>query len=179
MIVDVRKVSTGDRLIKIRNPWGKGEWNGDWSDKSKKWTPALKKEVGFTDAAEDGIFWMEAKDFVKKFSEIGVCKVHEGYQYNSIQYDNINLKEKLTSVFIKLTITKKSHMFVEVNQADKRYYKSDPVFKSWKYARVRMLIARLDGDDKICKYETSGSGASRNTTAEHYFHKKGEYLITV
>jgi calpain-15 len=30
--------------MKLRNPWGnKGEWNGDWSDKSDKWTPELKK----------------------------------------------------------------------------------------------------------------------------------------
>jgi len=27
----------------MRNPWGTGEWTGDWSDKSKKWTPQLKK----------------------------------------------------------------------------------------------------------------------------------------
>ncbi len=61
----------------MRNPWGKGEWNGAWSDKSSKWTPKLKKEVGFVEDADDGSFWMEARDFVKKFSEIGVCKVHE------------------------------------------------------------------------------------------------------
>lgn len=25
------------QLVKIRNPWGEGEYNGDWSDKSEKW----------------------------------------------------------------------------------------------------------------------------------------------
>lgn len=41
------KVITDDdgnrhRLIQIRNPWGKKEWQGDWSDKSDKWTPKTK-----------------------------------------------------------------------------------------------------------------------------------------
>lgn len=31
------------KLLKLRNPWGRGEWTGDWSDKSSLWTPALKK----------------------------------------------------------------------------------------------------------------------------------------
>ena len=26
------------KLVKLRNPWGKGEWSGDWSDKCYKWT---------------------------------------------------------------------------------------------------------------------------------------------
>ncbi len=70
-------------------------------------------------------------------------------------------------------------MFVEVNQADKRFYKSDKIFKKFKYGRSRILIGRLDQNDKICRYETSGSGGnSRNGTTEHTF-EKGEYLITV
>ena len=27
-----------EKLVKLRNPWGKGEWNGDWSDSCYKWT---------------------------------------------------------------------------------------------------------------------------------------------
>ena len=26
------------KLLKLRNPWGSGEWQGDWSDKSNLWT---------------------------------------------------------------------------------------------------------------------------------------------
>ena len=32
-----------ERLIQIRNPWGKKEWQGDWSDKSAKWTAETKR----------------------------------------------------------------------------------------------------------------------------------------
>ena len=34
------------------------EWNGDWSDESLLWTPALKAEVKFVDDKDDGCFWM-------------------------------------------------------------------------------------------------------------------------
>ncbi len=32
-----------ERLVQIRNPWGKKEWQGDWSDNSPKWTENTKK----------------------------------------------------------------------------------------------------------------------------------------
>jgi len=35
------------KLLKMRNAQSFKEWAGDWSDKSKKWTPELKKKVNF------------------------------------------------------------------------------------------------------------------------------------
>ena len=29
-------------LIKLRNPWGKKEWKGEWSDDSSSWTKEIK-----------------------------------------------------------------------------------------------------------------------------------------
>jgi len=45
------------RLVKARNPWGAEGYNGDWSDKSKLWTPALREQVG-SKVANDGVFWL-------------------------------------------------------------------------------------------------------------------------
>ena len=51
------------RLVKLRNPWGSGEWNGDWSDQSPLWTEELRSQVGFDGSRDDGIFWMDFNDF--------------------------------------------------------------------------------------------------------------------
>lgn len=53
----------GKRFVVIRNPWGKSEWNGPWSDGSKEWTaewlPALQ-DLKHT-FGDDGQFVMECK----------------------------------------------------------------------------------------------------------------------
>jgi hypothetical protein len=35
---EVKKDGKKVQLVKLRNPWGDHEWNGDWSDKSGLWT---------------------------------------------------------------------------------------------------------------------------------------------
>ena len=62
------------RLVQIRNPWGKGEWTGDWSDKSPLWkkNPAVAKACSYVDA-NDGKFWMTYEDFCAHFNWVGVC----------------------------------------------------------------------------------------------------------
>lgn len=32
----------GELVVKMRNPWGNTEWQGDWSFLSKKWVGNLK-----------------------------------------------------------------------------------------------------------------------------------------
>ena len=41
-------------LVKLRNPWGKFEWTGDWSDKSPLWP----KNYSHVLDEDDGCFWM-------------------------------------------------------------------------------------------------------------------------
>ena len=65
---DVMRDRNGNdiKLLKIRNPWGEHEWNGDWSDQSDLWTDELKKACKYIDA-DDGTFWMNFQDFQKCF----------------------------------------------------------------------------------------------------------------
>lgn len=55
------------RLVKLRNPWGRGEWEGNWSDHSPLWTTDLKAQLGQTDK-DDGIFFMSYEDYLASYS---------------------------------------------------------------------------------------------------------------
>jgi len=53
----------------LRDPRGvdHGSYNGDWNDKdTKNWSEENKKQVPYKDA-DDGVFFVEDKDFVKAF----------------------------------------------------------------------------------------------------------------
>jgi len=70
---------SGINLLQLRNPWGKGEWTGDWSDESDLWDahPDIKEECGH-EIAVDGLFWMTWEDFTEHYSTIYLCKKSMG-----------------------------------------------------------------------------------------------------
>jgi len=69
-LLDVYSVANEEdeeiRLVKLRNPWGKTEWEGNWNDSSNLWTEEMKNQVAF-EAKDDGVFYMCEEDFLVKF----------------------------------------------------------------------------------------------------------------
>jgi len=77
-LLKLEVVKTNDgmvvQLLQLRNPWGGGEFTGDWSDDSDKWdTIAPEKREKLNVQREDGAFWMCYKDYVNLFSSFDVC----------------------------------------------------------------------------------------------------------
>ena len=62
------------KLIQLRNPWGRYEWTGAWSDGAKEWAahPTVKR-ICSPAKADDGSFWMSWEDFSDVFQSIDVC----------------------------------------------------------------------------------------------------------
>ncbi|KAK3094770.1 hypothetical protein FSP39_005995 [Pinctada imbricata] len=64
-------------MIRLRNPWGEGEWKGAFSDGSKEWekiSQSDREKIGLT-FEEDGEFWMTFDDYCKHFVQTAICRV--------------------------------------------------------------------------------------------------------
>lgn len=94
------------KLIKIRNPWGKGEWKGHWSDNSMRWNDNICEQVNYNpkgsdgEAANDGIFWMDLSDFRRFFGTLNVLYINNPQNNNNNNcYTNsitVEMSEKQT-----------------------------------------------------------------------------------
>ncbi|XP_054852648.1 calpain-14-like [Eublepharis macularius] len=75
----IRKVTCKhgpEYLVRLRNPWGKVEWKGDWSDRSGKWELLSPKEkILLHRNGDDGEFWMSLQDFKTHFDNLIICKL--------------------------------------------------------------------------------------------------------
>ncbi|XP_028927974.1 calpain-14 [Ornithorhynchus anatinus] len=81
-LTGIRKVTCSygpEYLVRLRNPWGKVEWKGDWSDRSVRWDQlSTKEKILLLRKDEDGEFWMSLQDFKTHFVDLIVCKLTPG-----------------------------------------------------------------------------------------------------
>lgn len=159
------------RLLKIRNPWGNFEWNGDFSDKSSKWTEDLKRLVNFQNA-DDGIFYMTIEDFMNYYPYTFICKYRNNYFYEYKKFEQPNRDD---FVCCKFTITKKTNAVITLHQKQVRFFRKisqySPVYGS-------IILARYNKSG-FPNYEFCGS--SCNNQEKIHFEveslEPGEYHI--
>ncbi|XP_051248392.1 calpain-1 catalytic subunit [Dicentrarchus labrax] len=61
-------------MVRLWNPWGQGEWKGDWSDGSPLWqTVSPEDRLMCLSVHEDGEFWMTLEDFCRFYSDLDIC----------------------------------------------------------------------------------------------------------
>jgi hypothetical protein len=162
------------RIMMIRNPWGKVEWNGDWSDKSDRWSDALLKALGHT-IANDGIFWITVEDFCENFCDLAICKVNGHYYYNAIEIQG-SMTEKVTYSMTLMLVETAGDYSISADQQDGRtlYPTHKQVHTNHCDSTVRFTIGRIENNhiEHIgCVY-----GNRRNMHGE-FTLKKGRYCI--
>ncbi|MCJ1402545.1 hypothetical protein MMC11_005765 [Xylographa trunciseda] len=122
-IMEARELN-GERLVKIRNPWGKTEWQGAWSDGSSEWTPewmqALNHRFG-----NDGIFWISYKDLLRRYQSFDRTRLFSGDWTVTQQWTTVDVPWTAdyndTKFVIKLE--KKGPIVIVLSQLDDRYFR--------------------------------------------------------
>ncbi|CAN9502543.1 unnamed protein product [Ophioblennius macclurei] len=67
-------------LVRLWNPWGRGEWNGDWSDRSTLWQTVSPQDRDKCQAvADNGEFWMTIEDFCRFYSDLDICGLNPDF----------------------------------------------------------------------------------------------------
>lgn len=113
------------RLVELRNPWGEGEWTGDWSDNSNKWSKQLREECKITanlNGVEDGKFWMNLTDFLAYFEVCNICKIHKDFKDVQLNLNKTHTEQHLVS---SLIVEEDTQCYLQIHQKYQRFVLKD------------------------------------------------------
>lgn len=169
-VLDVRE--HGDlRLIKMRNPWGRGEWTGAWSDKSDLWTDELRRVFNHVDE-DDGTFWMSAADFFHYFADVSVLSIRDGWKYSACATSVGSGADGVAVVSLK--VSDGCAAVVSVHQEDQRMQRPG---EERTYGGIRCDIYQRDGDK--AKYLCSSEALIGKTVNREISLEPGNYTVMV
>lgn len=150
-------------MVKLRNPWSRFEWKGDWSDNSKKWTPEIVKQVGFEKNDKDGVFWMSFKDYAKHFTHVNVCKYVDEFQFNSFKlYD----APEAACHIVKVRFKESGDQTLSVSQIDKMCFPRQMI-EDKLYGRTIMMLVEEDQSAQM-NWEYVGSAVGSEHERDTY-----------
>ena len=154
-----------EKVVRLRNPWGNGEWNGDWSDSSSKWN--YVKGASSLDKKDDGVFFMGFKDFIKYYVTMGIAKIHPDYETAVLKIK----KENATDCqLIRVTVPKNGvHTYLSLYQKNPRI-----ITKQGYYQKTALCFLMLC--DKDFKYINSMASNDMHICVEETLNQ-GEYYI--
>ncbi|RYP24399.1 hypothetical protein DL767_008607 [Monosporascus sp. MG133] len=127
VVMDARTLKTGERLVKLRNPWGKtrkGIWEGAWSDGSKEWNREVKEELNH-EFGEDSVFWITYEDLLEKYQHFDRTRLFRDPDWRCCQRwigVEVPWKPQWNEKF-HIKLTKESPLILVLQQLDNRYYK--------------------------------------------------------
>lgn len=162
-----------ERLLKIRNPWGGTEWQGDWSDNSPLWTADLKRELGWTDA-DDGTFWMRIEDFCDWFTSVTICRVRDDFLYTAV----LVKQPKNTFKVFEVTLEAAATAVLCVTLPDQRHFGYD---SDYQYPVVRLAASMVNEQDEGLNEFLGGRANtfSRDVWREFETSRPGKILVYV
>ena len=148
-MVSVHEVE-GHKLVKLRNPWGEGEWTGDFSDSSSLWTESLKQAVGYEDS-NNGMFFMTLGDFRNYYDDYSIHHCQDNWSYSCVEQKS----EPKHANYYKFSVDKPCEAYFRIHQTDDRSYGlSEEERINFEYSPASFMIAKVENDGQyklVCK----------------------------
>ena len=167
-LINIYTVGDNIKLVKLKNPFGCSEYNGDWEDSDDKWTPEIKAQCEFNEENNEGIFYMPYKDFMEYFDVIHIAKINQDYEST---YFKITKDQAIKCQIIELIIEEENpNTFIQLYQKNPRIIRSD---KSYYPGNINSFIMLVDSEYKYIK---SASGKDTHIAIEVDL-KPGKYYI--
>ena len=154
------------KLIQIRNPWGKKEWNGKYSNYYLEKNPDIMKYFN-NEKRDNGIFWIEYNDYIVFFDKTEICKIEKCICVKNviIEKNRVNLPN-----FFHLIIKKRCNVNINIIRKSYRFnkniYKNEEIISN-------LILVKIENNFKIIK--TNSSIKSNCLISE--ILDEGEYII--
>jgi hypothetical protein len=79
-------LSNGQKLLKMRNPWGREGYTGPYSDESNEWNDKLRKEAGSV-IGNDGIFFLPLDIYMIAYTDLSIVMYNDHYKSHKVNVD--------------------------------------------------------------------------------------------
>ncbi|KAI4160563.1 MAG: hypothetical protein LQ342_005670 [Letrouitia transgressa] len=163
------------RLLKIRNPWGKKEWEGAWSDGSEEWTPDRMRRLNHQ-FGNDGVFWISYKDLLKNFQHIDRTRLFGSDWSITQKWTSINVPWSVNylDTHFKISLSKASSVVIVLSQLDDRYFQG----LAGQYDFQLQFRLHKDGDDEYLVRSNPSYFMRRSVNAELDL-EAGQYSVII
>lgn len=126
VIMEVYTLISGQRLLKLRNPWGgrEGIWKGAWSDGSREWTKEAQEELGHR-FGHDSTFWISYEDLLDRITCFDQTRLFLDPKWRCCQrWMSIPVpwESRYQSAFLVHLTMDASPLVLVLSQLDKRYF---------------------------------------------------------
>lgn len=114
----------GQRLLLLKNPWGKGEWKGPWSDGSREWTAEWLTKLDHR-FGDDGNFWISYDDLLRKYQAFDRTRLFgPDWKVTSI-WATVSVPWTLDyhDTYFAFELAKPGPVVLVLSQLDSRYYR--------------------------------------------------------
>ena len=128
-----------ERLVQLRNPWGKCEWKGKWGDTDSSWNSELRKELDQNENADDGKFCMTYNEFVKYYDTLQICYYHDDYKYSALKLQS----KPNDTVNLTFNVNQSGVYFFSLNQKLTRAF---PKSKRYDYSPLSFTISQIQSN---------------------------------